>query len=136
MARTSCPSNSRARSRRPSRRSPNWSSKAGAGPGAGRKRMRETLLCFGLATFLAVIAAANGRGEFGKTLLYALCTIAVVIAATGVTVAGAARLGKGRPGWGDRPGYVEAGVLIGVFLIAPAALSGAFVILNAMVGPP
>ena len=98
--------------------------------------MRKTLLCFGLAAMLAALAAANGRGDFGRTLLYALCTVAVVIVATGVTVGGATRLGKGRPGWGDRPGYVEAGLLIGVFLIAPAALSGAFVILNAMVGPP
>jgi hypothetical protein len=98
--------------------------------------MRKALLCSGLAALLAVLAAANGRGDFGKTLLYALCTVAVVIAATGVTVGGAARLGKRRPGWGDRPGYVEAGLLLGVFAIAPTALSGAFVILNAMVGPP
>lgn len=98
--------------------------------------MRKALLSFGLAASLAVIAAADGRGEFGKSLLYALCTAAIVIAATGVTVGGAARLGKGRPGWGDRPGYIEAGLLIGVFLIAPAALSGTFVILNALVGPP
>ena len=98
--------------------------------------MRKALLCFALAALLAAIAAANGRGDFGKTLLYALCTVAVVIAATGVTVGGAARLGKGRPGWGDRPGYIEAGLLIGVFAIAPAALSGAFVILNALVGTP
>jgi hypothetical protein len=119
---------------RPSRRNPNWSSDARRRPGP--RPLRKALLGCALGAALAAIAVADGRGDFGKTLLYALCTIAVVIAATGVTIGGAARLGKSRPGWGDRPGYIEAGLLIGVFAIAPAALSGAFVILNALVGPP
>jgi hypothetical protein len=98
--------------------------------------MPKALIGFGLAALLAVFAAANGRGDFGRTLLYALCTILVVGVATLVTVGSAARFGKGRPGGGDKPGYVEAGLLIGVFAIAPTALSGAFVILNALIGTP
>lgn len=98
--------------------------------------MQKALPCFGLTVLLAALAAAGGRDDFAKTLLYALSTIAVVTVATAVTIGGAARLGKGRPGWGDRPGYIEAGLLIGIFLIAPAALSGAFVILDALVGVP
>ena len=98
--------------------------------------MPKALIGFGLAALLAVLAAADGRGDFGQTLLYALCTVVVVGIATAVTVASAARLGKGRPGWGDKPGYIEAGLLIGVFAIAPTALSGAFVILNALIGAP
>jgi hypothetical protein len=98
--------------------------------------MRKALPYFAFAVLLAALAAADGRGDFRKTLLYTLCTVAVVIAATGVTIGGAARLGRCRPGWGDRPGYIEAGLLVGVFLIAPAALSGAFAILNAAIGLP
>jgi hypothetical protein len=60
----------------------------------------------------------------------------VMSAATLVTIRGAVRLGRGRPGWGDRPGYVEAGFLIGVFAVAPTALAGAFTILNALIGSP
>ena len=98
--------------------------------------MRKVLFYFVPAALLAAIAATDGRADFAKTLLYALCTIAVVTVATGVTVGGAARLGRGRPGWGDRPGYVEAGLLIGLFAIAPTALSGVFVILDALIGSP
>jgi hypothetical protein len=98
--------------------------------------MRKELLACGVGGVLVAIAAASGRGDFGKTLLYVLCTVVVVVLATGVTVSGAARLGKGRSGWGDRPGYIEAGLLIGVFAISPTALAGAFVILNALIGVP
>lgn len=96
--------------------------------------MRKLMLGGGIGGLLAVLAAADGRAGFGKSLAYALCTLAVVAAATLVTVGGAVRLGRGRPGWGDRPGYVEAGLLIGVFLIAPTALAGAFTILDALIG--
>ena len=119
---------------RPNRRNPNWSSDARRQP--GQRPLRKALLGCALGGALAAIAASDGRGDFGKTLLYALCTVAVVVVATGVTVNGAARLGKGRYGWGDRPGYIEAGLLIGVFAIAPTALSGALVILNALIGAP
>ena len=98
--------------------------------------MPKALIGLGLAALLAALAAANGRGDFGRTLLYALCTILVVGVATAVTVGSAARLGKGRPGWDDKPGYIEAGLLIGVFAVAPAALSGAFLILDALIGTP
>ena len=99
-------------------------------------RIQIALIGCALGGVLIAAAAEGGHADFGKTLLYALCTVAVVAAATGVTIGGAARLGKGRPGWGDRPGFIEAGLLIGVFAISPLALSGAFAILNALVGAP
>jgi len=53
-----------------------------------------------------------------------------------VTICGAAQLGKGRPGRHDRPGFVEIGFLIGLFAVSPMALSGAFVLLEALLGAP
>jgi hypothetical protein len=83
---------------------------------------------------VAAAASLGGRAGFVVTLLYATSTVLVITCATGVTVSGAARLGKCRPGRGDRPGFVEIGFLIGFFVVSPTALSGAFVILDALVG--
>src|SRR5215813_9109269 len=94
----------------------------------------EALIWGGIVAGLAATAALGGRSHFGITLLYVVCTVFVVACATWVTICGAAKLGKGRPGYGDRPGFIEIGFLIGLFAVSPMALSGAFVILDALVG--
>jgi hypothetical protein len=93
-----------------------------------------TLLGSGATAMLAAIAALGQRGNFWMTFLYVSCTALVATCATAVTIRGAARLGKRRPGAGDAPGFIEAGLLIGLFVVSPLALSGAFIILDALVG--
>ena len=92
------------------------------------------LLGGGAIAMLAAISTLGGRANFWLTFLYVGCTALVATCATAVTIRGAARLGKRRPGAGDRPGFIEVGLLIGLFVVSPLALSGAFVILNALVG--
>ncbi|GEM_PF-4933789 len=88
-----------------------------------------------VVAMVLAISALGGRAGFWLTFLYVGCTVAVATCATAVTINGAARLGRRRPGAGDRPGFIEAGLLIGLFLVSPLALSGAFIILGALVGP-
>ena len=92
------------------------------------------LLGGGAVAMLVAIAALGGRGSFWVTFAYVTCTALVATCATSVTIQGAARLGRRRPGTGDEPGFIEAGLLIGLFVVSPLALSGAFVILEALVG--
>jgi hypothetical protein len=99
-----------------------------------RKAGAEALIWAGIVVLLTVTAALGGRAHFGVTLLYVACTVLVVACATSVTICGAVRLGKGQPGRRDRPGFVEIGFLIGLFAVSPMALSGAFVLLDALVG--
>ncbi len=100
-----------------------------------RKWGLKACLAGGAAALLLAIASLGGRAEFGVTLLYVSCTLAVIVLATGVTICTAARFGKRRPGHGDVPGVVEFAFLIGLYGVSPTALIGAFVILDALVGP-
>jgi hypothetical protein len=101
-----------------------------------RKAGAEALIWGGIVALLTIMAALGGRAHFGITLLYVVCTVFVVACATWVTICGAAQLGKGRPGRHDRPGFIEIGFLIGLFAVSPMALSGAFVLLEALLGAP
>ena len=93
----------------------------------------------GLAGALAMscaIAALGRRGSFLVTLLYVSCTVLVGAAATLVTIRGIAGPTRRAGGSGPPPGLFETGFLIGLFVVAPLALSGAFAILEVLVGSP
>jgi len=92
------------------------------------------LIAGGVLAMLVATAALGGRAGFWINFSYLACTVLVASCATMVTIRGAARLGKRRPGFGDRPGFVEAGLLIGLFVVSPVALTGAFEILGAVLG--
>ena len=104
--------------------------RAGCCPWERRLTMRRGLFAAGALAMLVSVAALGGRAEFARNLLYLTCTAAVATTATMVTIRAAARLGKRRPGFGDRPGFVEMGLLLGLFVVSPLALSGAFEILQ------
>ena len=76
----------------------------------------------------AAIAALAPSGDFVRTFLYVTCTLAVCACATVATVRVLARLFK------EAAGIVEFGALIGLFVVAPVALIGAFQILEAVIG--
>ena len=95
--------------------------------------MRKAVIVSGALAMLVTIAALGGRAEFARNFLYLACTVSVATCATMVTIRAAARLGKRRPGFGDRPGFVEMGLLLGLFVVSPLALSGAFELLQAVI---
>jgi hypothetical protein len=81
---------------------------------------------------MAVAIAAQGpRGNFALTFAYVACTLGVCACATGVTIRVLARLTRG-----EAAGLVEIGLLIGLFVVSPLALSGAFQLLQATIGAP
>jgi hypothetical protein len=93
----------------------------------------------GAAGTLALVCAISSLGQhdsFVVTFLYVACTLLVGGAATIVTIRGVAGPAKGKDGRDQPAGLFETGFLIGLFVVAPLALSGAFVILGALVGPP
>jgi hypothetical protein len=83
----------------------------------------------------AAIAALGPSGDIPRIFLYVACTLGVCAGATGVTIRVLACLMRGKSG-GEAAGLVEIGLLIGLFGVSPLALSGAFQLLEAVVGPP
>jgi hypothetical protein len=76
----------------------------------------------------AAMAALGPSGDFARTFLDVVCTLVVCACATAVTIR---TLGWVMTGGA---GTVELGLLIGLFVVAPAALAGAFQILEAVIG--
>jgi hypothetical protein len=89
----------------------------------------------GILAMVCAISALGRRDSFIVTFLYVACTLLVGAAATLVTIRGIAGFGKSKDGR-DQAGLFETGFLIGLFVVAPLALSGAFVILEALIGSP
>jgi hypothetical protein len=98
-------------------------------PGKQIRRHRgKILVATGVAAFAAVTATLSPSGDYSRTFLYVACTLAVCGCATVVTIGLLRRLFE------DAAGVVEFGAMIGLFVIAPAALLGAFQILEAVIG--
>ena len=84
---------------------------------------------------IAAIAALGPNGNFALTFIYVACTLGVCAAAIMATIRVLARLMCG-PGAPEATGIVGVGILIGLFVVSPLALSGAFQLLRAVVGSP
>jgi hypothetical protein len=84
----------------------------------------------GALAMAAAIAALGPHGNFALIFLYVAATIGVCALATAATIRVLARLMHGS----EATGLVEFGLLIGLFVVSPLALSGAFRILRATVG--
>ncbi|HTZ36225.1 MAG TPA: hypothetical protein VMB84_09400 [Stellaceae bacterium] len=101
-----------------------------------RRPRRPTRVCAGAlaggaAMALAAAAALLGRsGNFALTFAYVACTLGVCACATAATIGVLAR-------WRDESGgLVEIGLLVGLFVVSPLALIGAFRLLAATIGTP
>jgi hypothetical protein len=91
--------------------------------------------CAAGALGLAVaIAAVAPSGNFATTLAYVACTLGVCAVTTLVTIRLLTRLGRGRSGNPEIAGLVEIGLLIGLFIVSPLTLTGAFELLEAVLG--
>jgi hypothetical protein len=91
--------------------------------------------CLGGALALAAsIAAVAPNGNFVPTFAYVACTLAVCAVTTLVTIRVLTLLGRGKSGNPEIAGLVEIGLLIGLFVVSPLTLTGAFELLEAVVG--
>ena len=91
--------------------------------------------CLGGALVLAAsIAAIAPNGNFVPTFAYVACTLGVCAVTTLVTIRVLTLLGRGKSGNPEIAGLVEIGLLIGLFVVSPLTLTGAFQLLEAVVG--
>jgi|HubBroStandDraft_4_1064222.scaffolds.fasta_scaffold352764_2 hypothetical protein len=101
------------------------------------KNYRRGLLgVCGILAIVCAISALGRRDSFAVTFLYVACTLLVGGTATVVTIRGIAGPARGKGGRRPVAGSFETGLLIGLFVVAPLALSGAFALLEALVGSP
>jgi hypothetical protein len=107
-----------------------------SGPSRQTIRFRAGLAAFGAVAMSAAIAALEPNRDFALTFVYVACTLGVCAVTTAVTIRVLARLMHGRSGDGEAQGLVEIGLLIGLFVVSPLALTGAFQLLQAVVGSP
>jgi len=82
----------------------------------------------------AAIAALSPSGNFALTFIYVACTLGVCACTTLVTIRVLTRLGRGKSGNPEAADMVEIGLLAGLFIVSPLALTGAFQLLEAVVG--
>jgi hypothetical protein len=80
------------------------------------------------------IAALAPSGNFAPTLVYVACTLGVCALTTLVTIRVLAWLWLGKSGSRETAGMVEIGLLIGLFIVSPLTLTGAFQLLEAVLG--
>ena len=88
----------------------------------------------GALALAAAIAALAPSGNFATTFAYVACTLAVCAVTTLVTIRVLTRLGRGKSGNPEIAGLVEIGLLICLFVVSPLTLTGAFQLLEAVVG--
>jgi hypothetical protein len=77
----------------------------------------------------AAIAALGPNGNYPLIFTYVACTLGVCACTTVVTIRVLGFLWRG-----SADGVVEFGLLIGLFIVSPLTLTGAFQILQAVVG--
>jgi hypothetical protein len=99
-------------------------------------RFRAGLAASGAVATSAAIAVLEPNRDFALTFIYVACTFGVCAVATAVTIRVLARLMCGPSGDREAQGLVEIGLLIGLFVVSPLALTGAFELLQAVVGSP
>ena len=88
----------------------------------------------GALALAASIAAVAPNGNFVLTFAYVACTLGVCAVTTLVTIRVLTLLGRGKSGNPEIAGLVEIGLLIGLFVVSPLTLTGAFELLEAVVG--
>ncbi len=88
----------------------------------------------GALALAASIAAIAPNGNFVLTFAYVACTLGVCAVTTLVTIRVLTLLGRGKNGNPEIAGLVEIGLLIGLFVVSPLTLTGAFHLLEAVVG--
>ena len=88
----------------------------------------------GALALVAAIAAVAPSGNFAPTFAYVACTLGVCACTTLVTIRLLIRLGRGKTGDPEAAGMVEIGLLVGLFIVSPLALTGAFHLLDAVLG--
>ena len=82
----------------------------------------------------ASIAALAPSGNFTLTFTYVACTLGVCACTTLVTIRVLTRLGRGKSSNPEAAGMVEIGLLVGLFVVSPLTLTGAFHLLDAVLG--
>jgi len=97
-------------------------------PRHSHPRRDAAIFAAGATVFAAAAAALSPSGDFIRIFLYVAATLAVCACATAATIRVLGRVFK------DAVGTVAFGALIGLFVVAPLALSGAFHLLEAVLG--
>jgi hypothetical protein len=87
------------------------------------------LFAGGSIAMAAAIAALGPNGNYPLVFAYVACTLGVCACTTFVTIRALGFLWRG-----GAEGVVEFGLLIGLFIVSPLTLTGAFEVLQAIVG--
>jgi hypothetical protein len=92
------------------------------------------LFAGGIVAPAAAIAALGPNGNYPLVFAYVASTLGVCACTTFATIRVLGYLWRGNSGAGSADGVVEFGLLIGLFIVSPLTLTGAFQILQAVIG--
>jgi hypothetical protein len=98
------------------------------------KHRAGILFVAGTVAMAAAISALGPNGNYVLIFTYVVCTLGVCACTTFATIRVLGYLWRGKSGAGSADGVVEFGLLIGLFIVSPLTLTGAFQILQAVVG--
>jgi hypothetical protein len=92
------------------------------------------LFAGGIVAPAAAIAALGPNGNYPLVFAYVASTLGVCACTTFATIRVLGLLWHGKSATDSAEGVVEFGLLIGLFIVSPLTLTGAFQVLHAVVG--